>query len=49
MKKLSFKFTNIEYDIYLMQRFPYKIYNTMTNTLEHENLYPSVVVQIIKK
>jgi hypothetical protein len=43
------KYTNIGYDFYLIQRFPYKIYNVMTNTLEQENLYPSAVVQIIKK
>ncbi len=43
------QYTNIGYDFYLIQRFPYKIYNIMTNTLEQENLYPSAVVQIIKK
>ena len=43
------KYTNIGYDFDLIQGFPYKIYNKMTNTLEQEGLYPSSVIHIRKK
>ena len=43
------KYTNIGYDFDLIQGFPYKIYNQMTNTLEQEGLYPSSVIHIRKK
>ena len=43
------KYTNIGYDFDLIQGFPYKIYNQMTNTLEQEGLFPSSVIQIRKK
>ncbi len=41
--------SNIDYDFNLVQLYPYKIYNDKNKTLEEEDLFPSSVVQIIKK
>jgi hypothetical protein len=30
----------------LIQPFPFKLYNTMDNSLEKEGLYPNAVIQI---
>lgn len=41
--------SNIDYDFNLVQLYPYKIYNDKNKTLEEEDLFPSSVIQIIKK
>ena len=41
--------SNVDYDFNLVQLYPYKIYNDKNKTLEEEDLFPSSVIQIIKK
>ena len=41
--------SNVDYDFNLVQLYPYKIFKDMKKTLEEEDLFPSSVVQIIKK
>jgi hypothetical protein len=41
--------SDINYDFNLIQLYPYKIFNEMNHTLEEEDLFPSSVIQIIKK
>ena len=43
------QYSHSEYDFNLIQLYPYKIYNNLKNTLEEEDLFPSSVIQIIKK
>ncbi len=41
--------SDINYEFNLIQLYPYKIFNEMNHTLEEEDLFPSSVIQIIKK